>query len=223
MAELAEGSNLRDFVRWEQEPRISREAVTVALGQDLSIGQVIGKITKTIATSGTPAAGNTGGGTVTSVTMGQKAKIGTYTIEAKTIVASPLEQVFQVTDPDGNLLPDAEAVGAYMSEQINFTITEGSPVIAEGDKWTVACSAGSGQVKAINYDGVDGTQDAYGIIAQDADASSAAISAVAITRDAVVIGDNLVWPTVSPVWSATQKATALAQLADRGIVSRDEA
>lgn len=223
MAELAEGSNLRDFVRWEQEPRISREAVTVASGQNLSIGQVIGKVTKTIATSGTPATGNTGGGTVTSVTMGQKAKIGTYTIEAKTIVASPLEQVFQVTDPDGNLLPDAEAVGAYTSEQINFTVTEGSPVIAEGDKWTVACSAGSGQVKAINYDGVDGTQDAYGLIAQDADASSGAISAVAITRDAVVIGDNLVWPTVSPVWSATQKATALAQLADRGIVSRDEA
>jgi len=224
MSHLHEDNNLRDILRYEDDSagQLSREVVTVATGETLYQGEVIGKKTKAIATTGTADGGNSGGGTVTTVTQGLKSKLGTYTIEAMTIVVSPLEQVFQVRDPDGNLLPDALAVGAYTSDQINFTIVEGSPVIAEGDKWTIAISAGNGQVTAISLSAVDGTSEAYGILTEDCTAT-AATEAVAIVKDAVIVAANVVWPVTSPAWSADEKAAALAQLAAKGIVARAEA
>lgn len=228
MSHLHEGNNLRDVVRYEanEGARLSREEVTVASGQVLSLGAVIGKIAKTIDTTGTADVWNSGAGTVTTVTQGARSKVGTYTITAKTIVASPLEQVFKVTDPDGNSLPDAVAVGAYTNEQINFTIVEGSPVIAEGDIWTIDVAAGSGQVTEIAIGAitsVTGSQDAYGILTADCDASGGAKDAVAIVRDAIIVPANLVWPDGSPAVSADEKTAALAQLAAKGIVAASEA
>ena len=224
MAVLTQGNTLQDILKWEQSNMHSREVVTVLSGQDLALGAVLGKITKSTPSSGTPAAGNTGGGTVTSVTAGPKAKLGAYTITSKVVAsASPVvAAVFAVRGPDGEALPDA-AIGAYANEQINFTITEGSPVIALGDHWTITVAAGSGSVRAINFDGVDGSQDAYGILTAAVDASLGAVDGVAIVRDADIVSTDLVWPVTSPVVSAEQKTAALAQLAAKGIVERTEA
>jgi len=225
MGHLHESNNLRDVLVFEQDEagQFSREVVTVASGQTLLLGAVIGKKTKAIATTGTPVV-HTGAGTVTAVTQGPKSKIGTYTIVCKQVaVASPVTPaIFQVTDPDGNALPDA-AMGAYTSDQINFTITQGSPVIAVNDSWTIAVSAGDGQAAAISLVAVDGTADAFGILTEDCDASGGAKQAVAIVKDAVIIAANLVWPVISPAWTSDQKAAALAQLYAKGIVARAQA
>jgi hypothetical protein len=219
MTVLTESNYLRDIIRWENDgARFSREAVTVASGQDLAMGAVIGKITKAIATSGTADAGNTGAATVTLVTQGLKSKLGTYVVECT------VAGVFEVRDPDGAVLGQPVA-GAFTSEQINLTITDGAPPAAAGDFWTIACSDGNGKVKEIDAQGVavDGTSEAYGIIIADCDATSADTEAVAVVRDAVIVSANLVWPTAVPPFTTAAKVVALAKLAAKGIVARDEA
>lgn len=223
MSNTVEGKNFRDVVRFEDDSagRISREVVTVLSGQDLAVGDVVGKIALgTCPVTGTPCSPITGAGEMNSVTAGAKAKTGTYTV--KCIHAVVGGGIFSVEDPDGEALPNA-VVGAYVSDQINFTITDSSPDWAVDDYFTVTIAEGSGSVKAIDKDGVDGSQDAYGILTADCDATDAAKQAVVIVKDAVIVAANLGWPVTSPVWTAGQKAAALAQLAAKGIVARDEA
>jgi hypothetical protein len=224
---LSEGNNFRDVVRYEDDSagRLSREVVTVASGQNLVMGSVIGKITKSTPATGTAAAGNAGAGTVASVTAGAKMKIGEYQIKCLTYVASPLAATFEVTDPDGNLLPEA-TLAAYVSDQINFDIADSSPAITVGDIWTITVADGSGYVKEIQIGAstaIDGSQNAYGILTADCDASLAATKAVAIVKDAVIVSSNLIWPDGSPAVSAAEKTIALSELAAKGIVARDEA
>lgn len=221
MTVLTQANTLQDILKWEQDNMHSREVVTVASGQDFALGAVIGKITKSTPTTGTPDDGNTGGGTVGSVTAGLKAKLGEYGIKCLTYVASPLAATFEVTDPDGNLLPEA-TLSAYTSDQINFDIADGSPAITEGDIWTITIADGSGSVKEIDFDAVDGTQDAHGFVIAAYDATAAAVSGVAVVRDATIVAADLVWPTTSPAVSAAQKAAALAQLAAKGIIESSE-
>ena len=219
---LTQGNTLQDILKWEEDNMHSREVVTVLSGQNLALGAVLGKITKSTPTTGTADSGNTGGGTCASVTAGALAKLGTYTITCLTYVASPLAATFEVKDPDGNLLPEA-SLAAYVNSQINFDMADGSPAITVGDIWTIPIVAGSGSVRAINFDGVDGSQDAYGFLTAAADATDGAVDGVAIVRDADIVSTDLVWPVTSPAVSAAQKAAALAQLALKGIVERTEA
>lgn len=217
-----EGMYLRDIVRYEDDGagRLSREVVSVASGQNLAMGAVLGKITKSTPTTGThtPASpANSGSGTCTGVTAGINTKIGSYVLTALSATA------FAVTDPDGLALPDAVVGTAYANANINFTINDGSPDFSAGDTFTIAVTAGAETVKEINFDAVDGTQNAHGILTAACDATGGATNAVAVTNTAVIVAANLVWPTTSPAVTADQKAAALAQLAAKGIVARDEA
>src|SRR4030042_588096 len=139
MSKQTQGNTLQDVLKYEDEKRRSREVVTVLYGQDLDLAAVVGKITKSTPTTGTADAGNSGGGTVTAVTAGQDAILGTYTITAtvQEVESPAVAAVFTVVGPEGDALPDA-TIGAYANAQINFTITDGSPVIAVGDIWTIA-------------------------------------------------------------------------------------
>lgn len=221
MSEQTEANRLNDILKFELSNNHSREVVTVLSGQDLVVGAVLGKIKlETCPTTGTAGGGNTGAGTCTTVTAGAKAKLGTYTL--KCLIAAAGAGIFSVEDPDGYALPDAIVGVAYVNDQINFTLNDGSPDFAVGDSFTVAIAAGSLSVRSIKSDAVDGSQDAYGILTVDCDASLAAKSSVAIVRDAQIIEANLVW-TVSPAVSTAQKAAAMAQFKTMGIVTRTEA
>lgn len=227
---LSEGNNLRDVVRHESGGAglFSRKVVTLASGQNLVMGAVIGKITKSIPTTGTAAVANNGAGTVGTVTGAEKTKIGEYQIKCLTFAASPLAATFEVTDPDGLQLPEA-SLAAYTSDQINFTVANSSPAITVGDIWTITVTppaAGTDYVKEIQRGAstaVDGSQNAYGILTADCDASLGAKSAVAIVKDAVIISANLTWPDGSPAVSDAEKVAALVELAGKGIVARSEA
>lgn len=45
MATYTESNKVSDIVRWEQDKAYSREEVTIASGQNLAIGTVLGKVT----------------------------------------------------------------------------------------------------------------------------------------------------------------------------------
>ena len=221
MSELSQGNTLQDILKWEEDNNYSREAVEVLSGQNLALGAVLGKIILgTCPSTGAPGSPITGGGTCTGVTAGAKAKLGTYTLTC--IIVQAGAGVFSVEDPDGLGLPNAVAGRAYTNDQISFTINDGSPDFVVGDAFTVEIAAGSLRVRAINFDGVDGSQDAYGILTAACDASGGAKSAVAIVRDAKIATANVVWPATSPAVTEDQKAAALVQLAAKGIIETKE-
>ncbi len=124
-----------------------QEDVLVAAGQNLARGSVLGRVIQTTPTTGTADGGNTGDGTVSAVTGGDKTKPGTYTIECIRAVTNGGE--FIVTDPDGKFvgscLIEAGAGGTvdFKSDELNFTVTDGSTDFAVGDKFTVAVAGGT--------------------------------------------------------------------------------
>jgi len=218
MSSQNQGNTLQDILKWEEENRHSREIVTVLSGQNLSMGEVIGKVTKSFPVEGAAVTGNIGQGTVTGVSGGKDAKLGVYTLEC--VATAENGGTFKVTAPDGDALPDAVVGTAYANEQINFTINDGDPDFSLGDKFTIEVTAGSGKVTAIDLDGVDGSRDAYGFVIADYDASLGDVDGVAVVRNAIIVPDDLVWPDGA---TTDQKAQALAELKAKGIVTRSEA
>ena len=192
MSNLSENNRLNDLLRWEAENLFSREKITVLSGQKLLMGAVIGKVKSACPTTGTADGGNTGDGTCTGVAAGAQVKLGAYTLTC--IAAAANAGDFEVRDPDDYTLGQATVGSAYASEQINFTLNDGSTDFAVGDKFTIAVTAGSGKMKKIDYAGVDGTEDPYGFITADCDASAADRPAVAVVRDAIIVKSALVWP-----------------------------
>jgi len=146
------------------------KGVVLEAGQGvLKRGTVLGKITKAIGNVSADA-GNTGDGTVTDVSLGSTAKLGTYTLEC--IAAAANGGTFKVIDPDGIRLDDA-VVGMAYTGPISFTINDGETDFAVGDKFTIEVIAGSGRYKIVNSANVDGSQEADCILADDVDTGDA--------------------------------------------------
>lgn len=209
--------------------------------------------------------------------------------------------LFSVVTPSGGRLKDASVGSGYTSDQINFTINDGSTDFAVGDSFTVAVAAGTGKYRPVNFSGTDGSENAAAVLLEinelistlksvaftsggtyqvmpgdqitgatsgatgrirsitlssgsyaggdaagtiilddvvgtfqsenlnvgsnsnvatigaDASAYYPDRDAVGLVREAVIDSRYLVWPAGA---TANQKATALAQLADRGIIVR---
>ena len=219
MTVQAEGMYLNEVLKWELENNQSREIVTIKAGKALKMGAVLGKITivSPIPTTGT-AGTNTGNGTCTAVTRGDKTRAGIYTLTCKTKVAGA--GVFAVQTPTGATLADATVAVAYVSDHINFTLNDGTPDFEVGDKFTVTVAAGTGAVIEYTPGATDGSQVAYGVLIADADTASVSLDGVAIVRDAQVVADNLVF---GDAVTAGQIATAIVTFYDKGIVTREQA
>ena len=220
-----EGTYFGEAVVWEAHPEksYSREQVTVLSGESLTSRNILGEVAYTVPTTGTADGSNTGDGTVTAVTGGKKTQVGAYLITC--IEAVTNGGIFQVTDPNGDLLAEvtipagAGATVDFATSELNGTITDGSTDFAEGDYFTVTVAAGSGKMVELDTTATDGSQNAYGILVDDADASAADVEATAVVRDALIIADNLDWPAGI---SAGNKAIALAELKAKNIIERTE-
>jgi len=213
---ITEGDRLHDILVWEQEKYFSREDVTITSGESLSVGEVVGKIAYSVETTGT-AGSNTGNGTMGSVTGGASTKIGVYTMTCTAEASNA--GTFSVIDPEGIALDDATVAVAYTSDQINFTIADGSEDFDIGDTFTVTVTAGAGTYSALDLTGTDGTQTAAGFVINDYDASSAAVDGVIIARDAKYVSDSLTWPAGI---TTAQKNAAKATLKSLGIIEMEE-
>ncbi|MBP2643733.1 MAG: hypothetical protein H6Q67_1620 [Firmicutes bacterium] len=154
------------FVTGPQPVNVGEE--TLVTGQSITRGTVLGRITKGAVTS---TVTGTGTGTVGSITLGSKAKIGTYTLTCTT--AATNAGTFSVKDPDGNTMANATVATAYTSNQINFTIADGTTDFVAGDVIKLVVEAGSGSLKIVNSANVDGSQVPYAIACNDTDATSA--------------------------------------------------
>ena len=180
---ITEGTYLNDLLKFEMDNYHSREQVTVLAGQDLIMGSVIGKIkVGAVPTTGT-AGTNTGAVTCTGVTGGNKTKVGVYTLRCVTVVASG--GVFSVKDPDGEALPEANVTVAYTNPAINFLLNDVGADAALGDTFTITVPVGSGKVKELNLTGIDGSEDAFGILIAGACTTDSTQKQVAYTSGGV--------------------------------------
>ena len=213
MTVLTEGQHTGEFLVTEANGSLSRETVTVLSGQNLKPGHVLGKVAVGTAT-GAAVSGNTGNGTIGTVSAGATAKAGVYT--ATCIEPAANGGTFTVEDPDGVNVGTA-LVGAAFTGPVVFTIADGTTDFVSGDRFTITVAAGSGKYKEYNPANTDGSQTAVAILYAAVDATAADTEGVIVARHAEVNAAELIWFSGA---DANQKTAGLAQLKTHDIVAR---
>ncbi len=189
MTVLNEGKHTGEFLLSEGNGSISRETVTIAAAASALVpGTVLGKITLGAATAAA-VAGNTGNGTMGSVTVGLGAIPGVYKltfIELTTNLGS-----FIVEAPNGVMVGAGKVGTAFASGGLGFTLADGATDFVAGDAFTITVAAGSGKYVAYSDAATNGAAVAAGILYAAAPDSASDQKAVMIARQAEVIESEL--------------------------------
>jgi hypothetical protein len=147
-----------------------QETVTVLSGENRVRGDVLGRK----ATAGTIVAaagsGNTGNGTMGSLSVGGAAREGVY----KVVIVEPGTNLgtFIVEAPDGRIVGRGVVASAFTGE-INFTLADGATDFVSGDYFNVTVSAVTYKYLKAVASATDGSADLrYAVVLlQDTDAS----------------------------------------------------
>lgn len=189
-------------------------------GTDFIVGD---SFTFVVGTTAPTVIGGTGTGTLSALSLGPDAKPGNYRVINREAISHGGR--FEVVAPDGSSLganftmsAGSGNATAFTSRQINFTLTDATDFIA-GNYFDVAVfnQLAGGKVAAWAPGTYDGRHKATGVLHDNVDASSADTQGVIVTLDAVVREADLEWG--ASITSA-EKAGALRDLAERGIVAR---
>jgi hypothetical protein len=157
---------------------------------------------------------NTGNATIGSMSVGTALKAGNYKAVCLTATTA------QVTDPNGVEIGIATFGTAFVSPQINFTITAGGTACVAGDTFIIAAAVGSGSYKQAAASAVDGSQNPVAILADYAAAASGDC-----TGGIYIMGEfNINALTLDPSISVGAAKAALAPLGIflKGAVSADD-
>lgn len=221
MTTLTEGPRTGEFIISEAEGERSRDQITLASGNNLPAGRVLGTvISAATVTSAAKAGGNTGNGTFTvdaTTPLLPGGKLGVYTLRC--IAAATNNGTFRLEDPDGRVLGDivmAAGAGA-VADQVKGALADGSTDFVVGDGFDITVSAITTKDVEFNPAGTDGSQTATGILYASTNAASADKRAVAVRRAAEVNSRLLTWKSGA---TTAQKALAQQQLAANGITFR---
>lgn len=174
--------------------KLVTQPITLAAGT-LPRGSVLG------LQSGTPTstakAGNTGNGTLGSLSAGGMPVPGIYVLRATSATN------FTVSGPDGSALPNATVATPYISANINFTLTAGGTAFAPGDEFTITVPA-AGYVLSVAT-AADGSEIPCAILVDAADASGGAVGA-----GAYMMGEfNGNYLNYDPSWSLASLTASL--------------
>lgn len=182
-----EGVHAGEFLLSEANGSRSRENIVICAGSGmLRAGTLLAMITAANALTPTAQPGNTGNGTVGSVTVTSEAITGTYVLEITEAAANG--GTFEVTDPLGRLVGEGQVGQAFTGGGLTFTLADGSTDFAVGDGFSLAVLANLGEWTAYDDDGTDdGRRAATGILYAGVDATDVDVKAVAVVRDAEVI------------------------------------
>lgn len=219
-----ESAHLGDVLKFELEDLYCREPITVLAGAGadrvLTVGMVLGRITKGAATTAA-FAGNAGNGAFAAApTVLQAAKPGDY----KLVIIEPATNAgaFILEDPDGIILGRGTVGVAFAGPHLSFTLNDGAVDFAAGDGFTITVAAGSGKVKQIDFAATDGSDKAYGVLCYDVTAPNGvdAKSSAVVNGPSVVAANGLVWPAGA---TQPQKDAAIVQLKAAGIKVREGA
>jgi hypothetical protein len=183
----------------------------IANGGTMTTGDVF---TVVVTAGGTPVLVGTGSGTVSGVTLGKYAQLGTYKVR---VLATSATGAFEVLAPDGSSVGEGNIATAFASDHVNFTLANGGTMTL-GDYFNIIVAGyTTPQGKLWDPTSVDGTNEVYGVITHDADASSTTATVSVLTRDAEVKSAALQWKSTV---TAAQKSEAYRQLAANGVQVR---
>lgn len=229
MPTLTETTHAGGFILSLANGNRAFDNATLASGNNLAAGAVLGLIAAALeASSATKSGGNTGNGTfvldpTTPVLSGAKA--GVYTLRCT--AAATNGGTFRLEDPDGDFISEVTITGgaggtAAVNEQIKGTLTDGGTDFAVGDGFDITVAADTdatdiGQYAEYDPAATNGAQTAVAVLYDGVDATSAAKDCVIVARDAEVNQHELIWKTGL---TDNQKATAGTQLKDQGILVR---
>lgn len=195
---------------------VNEEIVVLSGSGVVEPGTILGQVgeggTQTVAAAAA-AAGNTGNGTVGSLTGDAGTTAGTWTL----LCIEPATDAgkFEVQRPDGTTEGVATVAVAY-NGQLNFTIADGATDFVAGDRFTIAVShASSSKYAPHDPAGVDGREVAAGILFHKVDATSGDVKSVATVRGPATIFEPYV--TYKSGISAANKAAAKAALKAKGM------
>lgn len=207
-----------DWLRHELDSRLNREQVTLlAATGDLKTGSVLAKLATGAASSAAKTGGNTGDGAMGAVTVGATVQVGVYAL--RIIEAAASAGVFQVTDPQGDVVGVGNVAVAFSGGGLSFTLADGAADFIVGDGFDITVAAGSGKWTWYDPTKTDGTQVPGGILLHGVDASGADdVQAVVVTGNAEIVALNLDWHT--SVDNQTKKDAGLALLANLGFKTR---
>lgn len=224
-----EATRFNAVVKYEQEASVGicRDVVTVyeAGTKTYPVGTVLGKTFVSTSVTPTAAAGNTGNGSIGTVTATGKAQRGTYTI--RIIKAATNAGDFTVSDPSGAVIGNGTVAVAY-SNQIAFTLADGANDFAVGDSWTVEV-VGDYKYKIVEATATDGSAVARAIYisANDGSFSTSTIAAttdtsvIALVRGAAIVGkETLTYG--SSIDTAAEKTKLYSELEAIGIICRTQ-
>lgn len=159
-----------------------------------------------------PTAGNTGNGTLSSVTAaGYAATVGIYTIEFNDATH------FVVNAPNGQLVGHGTTGSVFKAGGLSFTITAGGTAFVPADVLTITVAPGSAKLRPWDPANVDGTQIVAGVLGATKDATNADKPAAYAARACEVNTSELLYPTGA---SAAVIAQGLAGLRSLGIIPR---
>ena len=183
----------------------------IAGGGKVYPGTVLGKQTVGAA-SAAAAPGNAGNGTVGAITLSQGAMPGNYIISFESPTA------FTVSGPSTGQEVGHGIVGTvFTGGGVSFTIAAGGTAFVINDEIILTVAAGAGNYVPCTSTAADGSQNAAAIAYGFSDATNGPVHAALTVRACEVNTSELVWDASM---SATNQATALAQLAAFGIISR---
>lgn len=186
MSIITQGARAGDFLLSEANGQRSREEIVISAGSGkLEAGTLIAMITAANALTPTANGGNTGNGTIGSVTVTSEAVSGSYTL---TITAAAANAgTFELRDPAGNLLGEGTVGQPFTAAGLTFTLADGSTDFIVGDGFTLAVLANLGEYTAYDDSGTDdGRRTAGGVLYRNVDATAEDVRAAAIMRDAEV-------------------------------------
>lgn len=185
--------------------------------------QLTARFLVVVTAAGTPAsAGGNGDSAMSAITLGKYAQLGTYKVVC--ISTGTHTATYAVIAPDGQtvlntvdgLMGYATTGGAdaFVSDHVNFTITDGSTDNVVGTYFNIIVATHTNAGMLWDPTAVDGSQEAYGIITHGA-AASGVVNC--LTRLAEVKASALTWKSTV---TAAQKAEAYRQLAAQQIIVR---
>lgn len=209
MVSEAEGRRSRDQVTLLQQSSNFQSSSSPILPAGVVLGETLDGASATYAAN----AGNTGNFTCGTVTLGAGVVEGTYSLD---FIAAT---VFNVYQPNGELIGEGHTGVAFSAAGLGFTLTAGNTPAVAGDGATIAIAANAnvGLWAPVNLSGADGTQNAAGILFNETDASQGNVTVTIISRACEVNGSELVYPADA---TTTQIAAINAQLQAIGIIVR---
>jgi hypothetical protein len=224
-----EPTRFNAVVKYEQESSVGicRDVVTVyeAGTKTYPVGTVLGKTFVATSVTPTAAAGNTGNGSIGTVTITGKAKRGTYTVTI--IKAATNAGDFIVRDPSNNVVGYGTVAVAY-SNELAFTLADGATDFVVGDSISVEV-VGDYKYKMVEATATDGSNIARAIYisANDGSFGTSTIAAttdtsvIALVRGAAIVGKETLTYGAS-IDTAAEKTKLYSELESVGIICRTQ-